>query len=326
MQKQHKTHKLFLLALATLGLLGGISRYVAGNGSAGGGSYDRTLEHGKNLAMNMCGPCHYNESSGRFSGREMKDIPGFLGKIYASNLTHSARFGVADQYSDMQLINLLKTGTAKDGRYIPWMLRPNLADTDMSALLTYLRSNDSALIAVDKAAGVTKPTRAGKAAIKLSGKPLPFKRGVKPPPESDSIAYGRYLVDNLACYHCHSKNIAGLDYLEPEKSKGYLHGGMKMKTADGKKVVAPGITAAKKSGAGNLSLQQFRKAVQKGILPGSRILKPPMPRYKHLTDKQANAIYAYLHSLPQEKTVTKRKKKISAPGVSPRYAGAGTGR
>lgn len=324
MQKQHKTNKLFLLALASLGLLGGISRYVAGNDSAYTGSYDRTPEHGKNLAMNMCGPCHYDASAGRFSGKEMKDIPGFLGKIYASNLTHSARFGVADQYSDMQLINLLKTGTAKDGRYIPWMLRPNLADTDMSALLAYLRSNDSALIAVDKSAGVTKPTRAGKAAIKLSGKPLPFKRGIKPPPQNDSIAYGRYLVDNLACYHCHSKNITALDYLEPEKTKGYLHGGMKMKTADGKKVTAPNITANTKAGIGWLSRQQFRKAVQQGIMPGGKILKEPMPRYKHLSDKQTDAIYAYLFSLPQEKT--KSKKKISAQGVSHQYAGAGTGR
>jgi hypothetical protein len=305
MQHQHKANKVFLLVLGTLGLLGGVSRYLAGNDPGNSDSYDTVLQHGRNLAMNICGQCHYNESTGTFMGKEMKEVPGIIGKIYSSNLTHSAKYGLIDKYSDMQLINLLKTGTAKDGRYVAWMIRPNLADTDLHALIVYFRSNDSALIATDKIAGVTKETAAGKAAAKVIARPIPFKRGVKAPAENDSVAYGRYLVDNLACYHCHSKNVVGLDYQEPEKSKGYLQGGYKMKTPEGKKIVAPGLTADKEKGIGKLTRQQFRKAVQKGIMPEGEILSAPMPRFKHLTDKQADAIYAYLFSLPLK---TKQKK------------------
>lgn len=305
--KTLKTHNIFLLILGLLGLLGGISRYMAGPGTEGANVYETQLQKGKNLALNICGQCHYDESSGRFIGKEMKDLPGFLGKIHASNLTHSARYGVIDKYSDAQLINLLKTGTGKDGSYIPWMIRPNLADTDLHSLIVYFRSNDSALIATDKVSGVTRETVAGKVAKKASGKPLPYKRGVKAPNENDSIAYGRYLADNLACYHCHSKSIVGLDYLEPEKSKGYMQGGLKMKTPAGKKIIAPNITADPEHGIGKLSQAEFRRAVQKGIMPNGDLLSLPMQRFRHLTDKQANAIYAYLFSLPLKHKGTAKK-------------------
>src|SRR5437016_6284435 len=77
-----------------------------------------------------------------FTGQLMQDIPHFIGKIYSANLTHSMRYGIISGYTNAQLANLLKTGMTNEGKYIPLMIRPNLAEEDMADIFLYLRSND----------------------------------------------------------------------------------------------------------------------------------------------------------------------------------------
>ncbi len=255
-----------------------------------------SLEHGKNLVFNICGQCHYNKSVGSFIGEKIEDLPGFMGTVYSHNLTDSKRYGIAN-YKDDELYYLLKTGIAKDGRFIPYMVRPNLADADINDIIVYLRSGDGPVKARDTMAGVTHLSFLGKLATKVSGKPLPLKRDVKRPSPDNKIAYGRYLVDIIGCYHCHSKSILSLNYLEPEKSKGYMAGGMKWKV-EGYKIRASNLTPDKQTGIGNYSQGDFRKAVQDGEAPGGRNLHFPMRRFKHLNNEQCDAIYAYLMTLP----------------------------
>ncbi len=258
----------------------------------------QSQERGKNLVQNICGPCHYNNSLGKFAGNYMAGFPKFLGKIYSANLTHSEMFGVTAKYTNAQLSFLLKTGTARDGRYISYMLRPNMAEDDVNDIIVYLRSKDAAIAAAETSVGHTHYSTIGRLAMNLSGKPKPFLESIKRPSKDDSIANGRYLVDNLGCFHCHSKSLTSLNYLQPDQSKGYMQGGMKFKSPGNGKIHASNLTPDKATGIGNYSLTDFSTAVKKGKTPDNRSLRPPMDKFTHLTDKQVHDIYAYLKSLP----------------------------
>lgn len=300
------SQKIFFGILAACLMMGCFSHYTTTTDKTEAKTNVHSFERGKNLAFNICGQCHYDQSINRFIGKPMYDLPGFMGEVFSANLTHSSVYGILTKYTDAELAYLLKTGIARDGRYIPYMIRPNLGDSDINDITVYLRSGDTAVMATDKIAGKTDVNLLGKMATKIAGKPLPYKKGVTVPKEEDTLAYGKYLIDNLACYHCHSKSILGLDYMEPEKSKGYMKGGMKFNTPQDGKIYAANLTPDKRTGIGNFTKEDFRKAVIKGIRPSGDSLRLPMQKFKHLTNKQADAIYRYLQNLPPAKNKVKR--------------------
>ncbi len=255
------------------------------------------FERGRVLVYSICGGCHYDRSVNKFIGTPIHEVPGFVGKVYAANLTNSKSHGIPPHYSDAELKYLLKTGIARDGRFISYMLRPNMADEDLNDIIVYLRSNDPAVAAADTTIGITHFTLVGKMAMNMMAKPLPYKPGIKRPPENDSIATGRYLVDNIGCFHCHSHSFTSLNYLDPEQSKGYMAGGLKFKGPQGNKIYASNLTPDKQTGIGNFTKLQFRKAVKEGEAPDGK-LHPPMPEFRRLKDGEVDAIYAYLQSIP----------------------------
>src|SRR5271165_6394258 len=99
------------------------------------------LERGRVLVYSSCAGCHYNRTDNKFIGMQILDVPSIAGKVYSANLTKSQSHGIPPHYSDAQLKYLLKTGIANDGRFIPYMLRPNLAEDDLNAIIAYLRSD-----------------------------------------------------------------------------------------------------------------------------------------------------------------------------------------
>jgi hypothetical protein len=268
---------------------------------------DESFNRGKNLVFNICGQCHYNPGVNKFIGMPMHDLPKFMGKVYSANLTSSLKYGAITKYTNEELIYLIKTGTAKDGRFIPYMVRPNLSDQDLRCIVEYLRSDDLPVLAGDTSVGKTKLSAMGKLAVRFTGKPLPYISGMKTPPDKDSIAVGRYLADNIGCYHCHSGSILSLDYLHPEKSKRYMQGGMEFKNSLGMEIRAANLTPDVATGIGAYTQQDFRKAVREGVDPSGRKLHYPMRKYNALSDQQMDALYAYLKSLAP---VSHKIKKI----------------
>lgn len=258
---------------------------------------ETALEHGRVLVYSICGGCHYDASVNKFIGTPIHEVPGIVGKVYSANLTNSKSNGIPPRYSDAELKYLLKTGIARDGRFVPYMLRPNMADEDLNDIIVYLRSNDPAVAAADTTIGTSHFTLIGKMAMNMMAKPLPYKTNIKRPPETDSIAAGRYLVDNIGCFHCHSKSLTKLNYLDPEQSKGYMAGGMKFKTPQGIEIFASNLTPDKRTGIGNYSKLQLRKAVKDGESPRGK-LHVPMPKFDKLKDGDVDVIYAYLRSIP----------------------------
>lgn len=264
------------------------------------------LEHGKALLFSSCGGCHYDQERKSFSGKRQHDLPRILGKSYSANLTVSEKNGIPPQYTDAELAYLLRTGIARDGRFISNMLRPNMADEDLNDLIAYLRSGDGALAAVDETVGKSHLNFLGKMAIGFVAKPQPYRTNISRPREQ--VAEGRYLVDNIGCFHCHSKKITGLNYLHPERSKGYMAGGIKFKMPGGK-VRGANITMDRETGIGFYTKADFRQAVLHMKAPLGRDLRPPMEAFD-LTNKEADAIYAYLQTLPPRHHKIKGQPRI----------------
>ncbi|MDB5030969.1 MAG: hypothetical protein JWP71_1690 [Mucilaginibacter sp.] len=252
------------------------------------------FERGKALVFSSCAGCHYNRSVNKFIGNPIHDVPGIAGKVYSANLTNSKTYGIPPHYTDAELKYLLKTGIAKDGRFIPYMLRPNMADEDINAIIVYLRSNDPAVTAGDTTIGTTHYNIIGKLYMGMTAKPLPYKTGIILP--ADNIAMGRYLVDNIGCFHCHSKKLTSLNYIDPEQTKGYLAGGAKFKNEQGDDIYASNITPDKETGIGKYTKADFRKALKDGESP-KRKLHPPMAKFKSLNDHEIDAIYSYLQTI-----------------------------
>ena len=114
-----------------------------------------SVENGKNLAFNICGGCHYDHSVNKFIGRPLNDLPKIAGHLVSANLTHSVSNGVPPKYSDAELFYLLKTGISKNGKFMPYMMRPMMADQDIYDIIAFLRSDDPAVAAADTTVGKT---------------------------------------------------------------------------------------------------------------------------------------------------------------------------
>lgn len=258
---------------------------------------EKSITNGKNLTYNVCGGCHYDDKVKKFIGRPLNDLPKIGGKLYSANLTQSKTDGIPIKYSDTELFYLLKTGIAKSGKFMPYMMKPMMADEDINDIIAYLRSSDRAVAAADTTVGISHINFIGKTGIRIASKPQPYIKGIQRPDENNDTAYGRYIVAVVGCYLCHSKKVLGLDYSEPTKSKGYMEGGMKLKSAESKKIHSPNLTPDNETGIGTYDLPAFTKAVREGINKEGRSLRPPMDKFSHLTDKQVKAIFAYLKTL-----------------------------
>ena len=108
----------------------------------------------------------------------------------------------------------------------------------------------------------------------------------------ENIARGAYLAKAGNCMACHTVR-GGVEYA----------GGRALDTPFGK-VFAPNITPDKESGIGAWSADDFWNALHNGIAPGGRLLYPAFPytNYTKVTRDDADALFAYLKSLPPHKS------------------------
>lgn len=251
---------------------------------------------GKRLTMLMCGSCHYDAKTKSLTGKRMKDAPGIVGKVYSANLTNDPSTGIF-HYSDEELKVLFRTGISREGKLMPYMLRPNLADEDIAAIITFLRSDDALVAPKPNTMGKTRYTPIGKFGISRT-KPLPYADQPVPKPAADTLALGKYLVDNLGCYHCHSKSFLALDYQSPERSKGYMAGGNRMKGADGKTIRTPALTFHD-AGLKGWTEKDLILLLRQGVTPDKKVVRSPMPIFPELTDAEIVSVYRYLRQLPR---------------------------
>lgn len=105
------------------------------------------------------------------------------------------------------------------------------------------------------------------------------------PTDTDAIAEGQYLVNNISvCIECHGPNFGG-GVVVDDPALG--------------RIVAPNLTMGSGGLGSELSEADFVRAIRYGVLPDGRSVRVmPAEDYTHLSDADLGAIIAYVRSLP----------------------------
>ena len=295
----------------------GIPTYAPGNVQLEIDPTPERLARGEKFVRLLCADCHLDPVTRKLTGKHMIDAPPEFGPIFSKNITRHADKGIGG-WTDGQLAYLIRTGISRDGSYIPpYMAKlPHLSDEDMASILSFLRS-DNPLVAPEAVdpPGKTQPSFLTKILSRVAFGPLAYPdHPVTAPPESDRVAYGRYLVVNLECWTCHSADFKTMNVLEPEKTPGYMGGGNELKDLGGRSVPSANLTADEQTGIGRWSEADFARAVRGGVRPDGRPVLFPMGPLPELTDQDLAAMFAYLRTVPKIANPVKRAEPPAMEG------------
>lgn len=263
-------------------------------------SSPESIKRGQKLTAMLCANCHMDMSIGRMNGKRMADAPPEFGVVYSANITNDKTHGIGN-YTDAELLYLLRTGIKKNGKYAPpYMAKlPHMADEDLNAIISFLRSDHPWVKADPTPTKPCEPSFLTKFLCNTAFKPLSMPaKTISIPDSSDKIAFGKYLAINLDCWTCHSGDFTKMDIMNPEKSYLFFGGGNKPLNMEGKPVLTANLTPDQETGIGLWSEEKFIKALKYGLIDGQPALRYPMGPYTQLTDYEAGAIYAYLRTIP----------------------------
>jgi len=259
------------------------------------------VEEGLRLASMVCNHCHLDNETRRLTGRRVEDIPPEFGVVYSANITRHPTAGIGS-YTDGELARLIRSGVKKDGTYSPpYMPKfPLIADKDLEAIIAFLRSDHPLVQANEKVQKPCEPSLLVKGLSRVAFKPYPYpETTIEVPDTADRVAFGRYVATNrLGCYECHSADFKTNTPLTPETSPGYFGGGNTLLRMDGSVVLSSNITMHKEHGIGTWTEEEFANAVKWGQNPKGGTYEYPMAPYTTMTDKEVNAVFAYLKTVP----------------------------
>jgi cytochrome c553 len=223
------------------------------------------IGHGERLTWVLgCRGCHGKELQGeRFY------------ELYGSNLTRDVR-----GYSDQELERLLREGVRKDKRdmwAMPSELFQHLADTDMAALITYLRTLRPEGKPTQPPLAFEEETRQliAQGKFKPTAAFVQEWKGKAPADLGPQFALGRYIT-MVTCAECHGPELKGNEGDTPDL------------------IVV-----------GGYSRVEFERLMTEGIPTGGRKLKPLMVgvsknRFSRLTPSERDALYAYLNARAEQ--------------------------
>ena len=171
---------------------------------------------------------------------------------------------------------------------MPYENFKHMSDEDLAAVIVYIRS----VPAVRNNPGTSTINFPVNRLI--MGRPEPITEPVRDPDLSTPLARGRHLVEQGSCADCHTpQNANGLRIRGLE-----FAGGFPIDSPNGKPVTALNITPDP-SGIPYYDENVFITTIRTGQI-GARTLDSSMPwgYYRHLTDDDLKAIWAYIHTLP----------------------------
>ncbi len=253
------------------------------------------IAKGKHLVYSIahCNVCHNNQNTDSLleKGEDVPLTGGFefdlpVGKIYTRNITPDKETGIG-KYTDGEIARVLRYGVRPDGTAaFDFMPFHNLSDEDLTAIISYLRSQ--------------KPVRNEVAAHKLNmlgnivnafmvkpvGPSEKIERAVKP---DSTASYGRYLVTNVAnCSGCHTtRDLTG------GFTGAFLAGGELEEK--GVTFRPPNITPHPESRIYGWTQDMFINRFRMG----RSVKNSPMPwnNFKYMSDLELKAIYKYLQTV-----------------------------
>lgn len=260
------------------------------------------IERGRYLAYGPahCAACHTppEAHAALDRGEEVPMVGGYewqlpLGTVRAPNITPDSETGIG-RYSDPEIARLIRHGVKPNGRVaVPFMEFQNLADDDLTAILSYLRSTEPVRNEV-------RPTTfnfVGKAVMSTLIRPIgpAVEPPVTAPAEGATIERGEYLVTSVSgCAGCHSqRSLTDGSYTGPR-----LAGGSPMPVDDDptRVLTPPNLTPDPQAGhIYEWSPDQFVARFRAGrLVEGSHM---PWPQFARMSDEDLEAIYLYLMSI-----------------------------
>jgi mono/diheme cytochrome c family protein len=253
------------------------------------------VERGRYLVETIagCGNCHTPRGPGGAFAADKHMAGGFVidekpFRAVASNITPDKETGVG-AWTDAQLAKAIREGIRPDGSLIgppmPFGLYRKLSDSDLTAIVAYLRK--------------LKPV---KNTVEKSVYRIPLPPAYGPPvaavpdvPRTDKVKYGEYLAGPVGhCVECHT----------PMNDKGHPdwsrigQGGMPFHGPWGV-AVARNITPHPEDGLGKWTDAEIKRAITEGVSKDGSKLHPPMPYalYAKVKTEDLDAIVAYLRTL-----------------------------
>lgn len=264
------------------------------------------IARGRYLANNvaLCTDCH---SQRDWSKKEGPVDPGSLasggnvfdandgipGKIYAPNITPYHLKG----WTDGEILRAITTGESRDGHplfpLMPWQGFSQMDREDLYSIIAYIRTLKPLQTEAYPAHELDFP-------MSIIVHTMPQKAAFgKLPSLSDTVTYGKYLVNAASCAACHTQRdkgtpLPGMDFA----------GGVNFK-AGGKTVTTANITPDKNTGIGNWTqqafLQRFREVRDTSSMiykhAGKFVTVMPWYDYAGMNDTDLKAIYAYLRTI-----------------------------
>lgn len=222
-----------------------------------------------------------------FAGGRHFDTP--MGKIYIPNITPDMETGIG-KLTDGEIARAMRYAVRSNGHVmIPAMPFTHMSDSDLSAIISYLRAQPAVYNKVPE----NEYTFMGKALTRFLLKPFKQTEPIPNHVKVDStIQYGAYLANSVAnCKGCHTTfNMMKMEYDGIPYS-----GGMEMAERE-HNFITPNLTPDPKTGhIYNWSEEQFVLRFQTG-----RIYKDsPMSwkAFSKMPEIELKAIYRYLRSL-----------------------------
>lgn len=258
------------------------------------------IARGKELVFGPahCANCHMAKGLEEdvLAGKEVPLAGGYLfdlpiGKLYAKNLTPDST-GIG-RMTDAEFARALRYGVSPEGKaYFDFMPFHNTSDEDLSAIVSYLRSQPAVKNPVPR----DEYNFIGKAIRAFMLKPVGPDGEVPKSIQRDTTAvYGKYLANSVAnCRGCHTNR----DMMTGAFTGEYYAGGLKFEvpTDSGMySLITPNLTPHATGRLNGWSQQQFIQRFRKGTYYKDSHM--PWGPFSRMSDNDLKAIWNYLQTL-----------------------------
>ena len=215
---------------------------------------------------------------------------GPMGVVYSANITQHEETGIG-AWTDEQIEAAVRVGINPSGRVLfpimPYEKYFNMAESDMDALIAYLRTIEPVENEVDRSG----PSGEGMTPQGERIVPLP----ANPPDGSDPVELGDYLANVImSCGDCHTPRDPRTGFFAEDMHFG---GGQAYEGPWGI-VYGGNITPHEETGIGTWEADDIRRVFREGVrIDGRRLILMPWEDYAAITDDDLDALIAYLGSV-----------------------------